>query len=447
MQGAARVLIVGKDTKSDEDLVKALHTSGFETYAGSIEQSASEVSGQRRPDIVILNMDSPEAQQNPKAFVAMARTLKESALSSRMRVLMVGGSHQMSLEGVDKDIDDLLLGPIKTVQICHRVQSLIRLNTMHEELVRRLNTSAKYGVDAPPPVHPPTKLDNASILFMGNAQGYGAIENALYKRVTLISALTFTTAMDYLNRSSFDTILIDVGSEPENYLDFIRDLRRNSRFYNLPILMLTDPGCLGDPAIAYEAGVTDFIEKPVSQDELQVRTTSLVREQRFRTSLRQIYSEARHFATNDALTGLYSRGFMLEHLANVISDAKRTSQTFTVAAIEIRNMREINEILGYASGDRLIRQVGELIGLLVRGEDLATRYTGHGFIIILPDTVSDYAVQAIKRISGVVNHTEFAIQGHNHPVSVSLNTGITGFDIKDTPEDIIDRAWSLAKPA
>ena len=442
MQGAARVLIVGDQTT--EGLQKTLHTFGFETYSGSIHESAAEVSGQRRPDIVILNMESDEARTNPRAFLALARTLKESALSSRMRVLMVGGDGNLPLEGIEADIDDLLLGPIKIHQVCHRVQSLVRLNTMHEELVRRLNTSAKYGVDAPPPVLPPRKLENANILFMGNAEGYSSIENALYKRATLIGALTFSTAADYINRMDFDTILIDVGSQPEQYLEFTRDLRRNSKFFNLPVLMLFDEGSIGDPSIAYEAGVTDVIEKPLCQDELQIRIVSLIREERFRRSLRQIYHEAKHFATNDALTGLYSRGFLFEHLSNLIADAKRTSQTFAVGAFEIRNMQQINEIIGYASGDRLIRQVGEVIGMIVRGEDLAIRYAGHKFMVVLPDTPASQGTLALKRVSGVIHHTEFAIQGHNHPVTVVLNTGLTGYKQDDTPESIIDRVWRTA---
>ena len=441
MQGAARVLIVGKEENPKEDLVKTLHTSGFETYQGSIEESAAEVAGSRRPDVVILNMNSPEARDNPKAFMAMARTLKESALSSRMRVLMVGDCKQLSLEDIEKDIDDLLVGPIKTAQVSHRVNSLVRLNTMHEELVRRLNTSAKYGVDAPPPILPPSKLEDANILFMGDAQGFGAIENSLYKRATLIGALTFSTAVDYLNRSKFDTVLIDAGDQPEMYLEFTRDMRRNSNLFNLPILMLIEPGSLKDITIAYEAGITDVIEKPVSQDELQVRTVALIREQRFRDSLRLIYTEAKHFATNDSLTGLYNRGFIYEHLSNVISDAERTSQVFSLATLEIKNMRQINETLGYASGDRVIRQIGELIGMLVRGEDLAARYSGHQFMIILPDTHSEQAIQAIRRIAGVIHFTEFAIQGHNHPVSVAMNTSISGYEAGDTPDKLVERAW------
>ena len=446
MQGAARILIVGEEENPSEDLFNKLHTLGYETFVGNIEKSAAEVSGTRRPDVVILNMNSEEAQSNPKAFVAMARTLKESALSSRMRVLMIGDNKNISLQDIEKDIDDLLVGPIKTSQVCHRVNSLVRLNTMHEELVRRLNTSSKYGVDAPPPTLPPTKLEDANILFMGNAEGFGVIENSLYKRATLIGALTFSTAVDYLNRSSFDTVLIDAADQPEMYLEFTRDIRRNSNFFNLPVLMLVDPGCLKDLDIAYDAGITDIIEKPVSQDELQIRTIALIREQRFRGSLKQVYNEAKHFATNDSLTGLYSRGFLFEHLSNIITDTERTSQAFSLAALEIKNMHQINETLGYASGDRVIRQIGELIGMLVRGEDLAARYSGHEFMIVLPDTRSNQAMQAIRRISGVIHFTEFAIQGHNHPVSVAMNTGITGYISGDTPEEIINRSWRTTKP-
>lgn len=446
MASAARVLIIGEQEKSQDSLSTALHTKGFETHVGSISESASEVAGSRRPDIVVLNMNSQEAKANPKAFLTLARSLKQTALSSRMRVLMVGGTHEIILEGAENDLDDLLLGPIKSQQVCHRINSLIRLNTMHEELVRRLNTSAKYGVDAPTPTFQPQQDDNANVLFMGDAQGFAPIESVLYKHTTLIGALTFNTAIDYLNREEFDTILIDAGSEPDQYLEFARDLRRNSYFFNLPILMLVDKKVMPDPTKAYELGVTDVIEKPVSQHELYLRAMSLIREQRFRNSLREIYKEAKHFATNDALTGLYSRGFMLEHLSNIIQDVQKTSQTFSVAAIQVKNMQQINEILGYASGDRLIRQIGELIGLLVRGEDLACRYSGQRFIVILPDTPASMAMNALKRISGVVHCTEFAIQGHHHPVSVALNTGITGYVEDDTPESVIERVWRTADP-
>lgn len=446
MASSARVLIIGAQSQAHDPLATALHTKGYETYTGSITESVTEVSGSKRPDIVVLNMESDEAQANPKAFLALARTLKHSSLSSRMRVLMIGSNRNLDLNGAEKNLDDLLLGPVKADQVCHRITSLVRLNTMHEELVRRLNTSAKYGVDAPQPIVPPDSLENAKILFMGNAQGYAEIENALYKSSTLTAALTFNTAIDYLNRIAFDCVVIDAREKPGQYLEFTQDLRRNSAFFNLPVLMLIETGAMTQPTQAYSHGVTDIIEKPVGQNELNLRTMSLVRENKFRNSLRQIYKEAKHFATNDALTGLYTRGFMLEHLSDMIRDVKKTTQTFSVAAIRIKNMKQINDVLGYASGDRLIRQIGELTGILLRGEDLACRYSSRRFIVILPDTSAKMATHALRRITGVVHNTEFAIQGYNHPVSVALDTGITGYLDNDTPETLLERAWRTALP-
>ncbi len=445
MTSAARVLIVGDSKTAQDDIAGALHQKGFESYTGDITQSAAELTGRRRPDIVILNMESSEAQRNPRAFLALAQTLKNSTLASRMRIMLVGGASELTLNGEASAIDDLLLGPVQSTQICHRIKSLIRLNTMHEELVRRLNTLAKYGVDAPEPVTPPHQINNAKVLFLGDAASFGLAENALSKRATLVGALTFSTAMDYLVRERFDMILLDAGGNPAPSLGFVEDLRRNSRMFNMPVLMLAEESILESPNHAYDSGVTDILVKPVASTQLQMRALTLIRELRFRDTLRHIYSAAKHFATNDALTGLYNRGFLLEHLAQIISDTEKTSQTFSLAAFAIRNIEEINSYMGYAGGDRIIRQIGEAVGFLVRGEDLATRYAGHKFVIVLPDTPPDAAVNAVNRIISFIHFTEFAIDGHFAPVKVKLNAGIAGYELGDSPSRLIDRAWAAAR--
>ena len=444
MNSAARVLIVGDSKPAQEDIASALHEKGFESYTGDITQSAAELTGRRRPDVVILNMDSIEAQNNPRSFLALAQTLKDSTLASRMRIMLIGGSRELNINSELTAIDDLLLGPIQSAQICHRVKALVRLNTMHEELIRRLNTSAKYGVDAPEPVTPPRQIDNAKVLFLGDASSYGMAENALSKKATLVGALSFSTAMDYLSREKFDTILMDVGANPSACLEFVAELRRNSRMFNVPVLLLADKSVLDNPQEAYGCGVTDILFKPVLANELELRTVMLIRELRFRDTLRHVYSAAKHFATNDALTGLYNRGFLLEHLAQIIADTERTSQTFSIASFAIQNIEQINALMGYAGGDRVIRQIGEVIGYLVRGEDLATRYAGHKFVVVLPDTPPEFAMNAVKRIASVIHYTEFAIEGHHAPVNVNLCTGVAGYEFGDTPARLIERAWSAA---
>jgi diguanylate cyclase (GGDEF)-like protein len=127
----------------------------------------------------------------------------------------------------------------------------------------------------------------------------------------------------------------------------------------------------------------------------------------------------------------------------MVTDANRTSQSFSLAGLSIANIEALNSELGYAAGDRVIRQVGEVIGLLIRGEDLASRYAGSKFIVALPDTPVEQAKYAIRRINGVIAHTEFAVEGHHAPVKVMLTTTLAGFQHGDTAESLIERTRNV----
>lgn len=443
MQGPARILVVGNDADNDKKFAEAITEFGFEYSIGDITQCAGELCGSRRPDVVVLNMASAAARKAPETFFALAKTLKASALSSRMRIMLVGVDSEQELNGAADDIDDMLVGPINTKQICYRMRSLVRLNTMHEELVRRLNTSAKYGLDAPVNIVPTPHIDNATVLVLGDPTQFAKIEQSLAKQATLVGALSEATAHEYLSRRSFDAVLVNSSGDLEPYIPFIKELRKESRLYNLPVLALAPADCLIHSEQFYESGFTDALAKPFSSDELKVRVNLLVRESRFRDSLKLIYQKAKHLATSDALTGLYSRGFLFEHLETMAKDANRTSQGFSIATLSISNIGGINTELGYAGGDRIIRQVGEVIGLLVRGEDLPARYSGAKFILALPDTPIERAEHAIKRIIGVVSHTEFVVENHFSPISVKLETKLTGFERGDSADKLIARSRGI----
>jgi diguanylate cyclase (GGDEF)-like protein len=269
------------------------------------------------------------------------------------------------------------------------------------------------------------------------------IEHSLAKQATLVGALCEATALDYLTRRDFDAVVINASSSIEPYISFVKGVRQISRLYNLPVLLLAERAELAGCDHVYDSGITDVIAKPYSSDELKLRMNLLVRESRFRESLKKIYQQAKHLATSDSLTGLYSRGFLLEHVSSMVTDANRTSQSFSLAGMSIANIEAINSELGYAAGDRIIRQVGEVIGLLIRGEDLASRYAGAKFIVALPNTPIDQAKYAIQRINGVVAHTEFALEGHHAPIKIMLTTTLAGFQQGDTAESLIGRTGKV----
>ena len=444
MPNAARVLVVGEDEAgATSGITEALEAQGFISMESQLDAGTSVCEGVDRPDIVILDLLNRREKESTERFVGFARSLKHSQTLASLPVIAVGDeatcSPHDSEEIRNAPVDDLIVGPVNGRQICGRVNALVRLSTMHSELVRRLNTVAKYGVDAPPISAPPTEVADATVLVIGATESFPVIEGSLSSHAALVGALSPSTALDYLSRRKFDTVIIDLDGDPAPYLEFCDTVRRNSRMYNIPILMLMPPETASDPTIEASQAITDILTKPLRSRELETRTVSLIKEMRFRDTLRGIYKEARHLATSDGLTGLYSRGFLLEHLRDMIKDSRAQGDVFSLAFLEIANIAAINSAYGFVVGDRIIRQVGEMMGYLVRGEDLTARYSGGQFCIILPDTRIEAAEVALNRIAGVVKCTALTAPDIDRPINADLICSVGELEDDSGPEAMIER--------
>lgn len=443
MPYATQVLIVGERRGgTDSRLSAILRQRGFTSADTDIAGGRDVLDGKIRPDIIIIDFAEQAAEASLDRFIAFARAIKAGETTRSLPIIAVDlAGDETRRQGLHSpDIDDVLRGPLNELQVCARVNTLVRLTTMHEELVRRLSTSARYGVDAPVIAGPPMSVEDATVLVVGATESFPVIERALSSRAALVGALTTATALDYLSRRNFDAVILDVDADAAPALDLCRAIRRNSRLFNIPVILLSPLACLDDPGAVFAEGVSDVIAKPLDQCELEGRVAALIREMRFRDTLRAIYREARHMATSDGLTGLYSRGFLLEHLENVIADARKRKRELALAYLSISNLDRLNAEHGYIFADRVIRQVGEMMGFLVRGEDLTARYSGGTFCIILPDTSPDAAKVAIRRITSVVKSTELSPDESGSSVAADLIASVIGDDGLSSAEALVDKA-------
>ena len=444
MPNAARVLVVGEDQAgATSGITEALEAQGFISMESRLDDGTGICEGVDRPDIVILDLLNRREKESTDRFVGFARSLKTSQTLSSLPVIAVGDEASCSPRDSEQirnaPVDDLIVGPVNGRQICGRVNALVRLSTMHEELVRRLNTAAKYGVDAPPISAPPKEVADATVLVIGATESFPVIETSLSSHAALVGALSPSTALDYMARRNFDTVIVDLDDDPAPYLEFCDAVRRNSRMYNIPIVLLAPAEIANHPAVEASESVTDVITKPLRPRELETRIVSLIKEMRFRDALRNVYKEARHMATSDGLTGLYSRGFLLEHLRDMIKDTRARGDVFSLAFLEISNINAINNAFGFVVGDRIIRQVGEMMGYLVRGEDLTARYSGAQFCIILPDTTLEAAEVALNRIAGVVKCTALTAPDIERPITADLICSVGQLENDGGPEAMIER--------
>lgn len=102
------------------------------------------------------------------------------------------------------------------------------------------------------------------------------------------------------------------------------------------------------------------------------------------TTRKQAEEVLRQESLHDPLTGLFNRRYMEEMLDREIQRAERNHQTIGVIMMDIDHFKQINDSLGHAAGDALLRNLGTFLLSHVRGADIACRYGGDEFILILP---------------------------------------------------------------
>ena len=401
------ILLVSFEQTAQDKLITALNKSGLNVRMCQFKTLAQTLQQQVNFDILVFNIAKLKTQDQLDSCLMLAQKIKLNPATKNIRLLCIGIDQALMQDLQSHDFDDLIFGEICIPSILSRVKAQIRLNTMQSELNRRLFIAEKYQCEALINNQLSQPVKEASILVTGRPNGYSVIEETLSPNCTLIGTLSLETAKDYLNRQAFDMVIINGGRMPTRFLSFVEQIKKNPQWYTLPVLLVAYPSKLTDSHITYEAGITDIIEAPVNRNELLLRTTSLIKEWRFRTAMAQSYLSARHIPTNDALTGLYTYSFYREHLDQIIQDHTQTQRTFTLITIAIENLPQINAEYGFMTGDQVLSQVSEILMTMIRGEDLAARISGRTFALTLPDTTADHASKVLKRIEAILKQTKF----------------------------------------
>ena len=143
--------------------------------------------------------------------------------------------------------------------------------------------------------------------------------------------------------------------------------------------------------------------------------------------------ELDELATTDALTGLFNRSAVLERLQCEINRAWRGGEPLACALVDIDHFRRINDQFGPVAGESVLRALGNVIAESCREYDVAGRYGGEQFLVILPATELDDAARVADRLRRRIEANEFACHGEGFTVTVSI--GVTQADV-DTPKEV-----------
>jgi diguanylate cyclase (GGDEF)-like protein len=251
------------------------------------------------------------------------------------------------------------------------------------------------------------------------------------ERHVIIEAENGTEAREIIRLVRPDLIILDVELPDVNGIDLCAELRADSSFRFIPIIILTSNYKLEQIVDGYQRGADDYITKdPFNPKEFELRVKARV----------QRASTLREEATLDALTGCSSRRVLFERLEDEFYRYRRYEQIFSLMICDLDDFKRINDKFGHISGDMVLKEFASFLKSSFRTSEVVARYGGEEFVILMPATDFAGARKAALRWRQCWNGKNLVIPQYSGELKVTFCGGLTMVKNDDNDITIIDRA-------
>ena len=153
-----------------------------------------------------------------------------------------------------------------------------------------------------------------------------------------------------------------------------------------------------------------------------------------------LMSKLKETSLKDGMTGLYNRRFLEEFIEQFMRQADRNKETYHVMMLDVDWFKQVNDTYGHDIGDMVIVEIGKLLHKCIRGSDMAIRYGGEEFIVMLQNASDEGAMIVAKNIHSMFAAIEFNV-GPGESMFKTMSIGISKF-----PTDG-DTIWKCIKYA
>jgi two-component system cell cycle response regulator len=390
------------------------------------------------PDIVLLDVMMPGMDG-----FEVCRRIKSNPRTAHVPVVMVTALDQPSdrVTGLDAGADDFLTKPVDDAALFARVRSLVRLKMMTDELRMRESTGQGMGLIDPAE----TLIENSQagriLVIEDRAESIAWFNSALTPTHSVSSADTFEEALVRVKGGDFDLIVVSLGMRSFDGLRLCSQLRSLPEGRHVPILVVVSDGDRRKLTQALEMGVNDYLTRPVDKNELVARVRTQLRKKRYADRLRHNVQLSLEMAITDQLTGLHNRRYMSRHLDTLLANAKKNGRPLTFVIMDIDFFKHVNDTYGHDIGDVVLKEFASRINANVRGIDLACRYGGEEFVVVMPDTDMSFAYSIAERLRHSIETTPINIGRDPGKLSITISIGIaTAEGNGDTADQLLHRA-------
>ena len=402
------MIVVAEDPAAD--LVEALGAAGAFPIVEAKWADAPTAFVAVKPAAVVI------AEPGPPANEAAARMLS-------LQIATVAGPIVPTIALAHGNMDAAIPialtadASLPVARLIARLQSAMRVRTLHATVLRRIELFSSHGGKLPMlPVG--DALDDATVLIAGRGPLYPTLSVAMGERVKVIGALSVENAARQLNARDIDGIVVGDGFSPRMVEAFLTVLAQEPRFRDVPVAVI------GEAPPDFAEVLPNIGHVDGDPARLVTRMVPLVRMHAFEARLQRMLKSLDTDGMFDPETGLLTRDSFARDLANAVAESADRSQTLSIARYSFDGALDARASL---DGARLVTR-------LIRNIDFACRDDDGAILVAFPQTDLRSAHVVARRITGDLKNGMFT--AHDE---ITANVTLATLKRGDTLDSLMQR--------
>lgn len=257
------------------------------------------------------------------------------------------------------------------------------------------------------------------------------------REIVLLEAGRTEEIQNALDKGRIDLVLMDNQMPGKSGMQWLAEIAEKQL---APVVMLTGAGNEEVAVQALQEGAVGYLPKSSLSTDKLVKTIDGALDKWTRLQQAKADKEQLEKLANfDSLTKLYNRQAGLSKLRELINRAKRYKEDFSLIMLDLDHFKKVNDRYGHLTGDDVLEKVAALIRGNLRNTDVAGRYGGEEFIIILTRTDLTGAQVVAQRIRRMIETAEMKDSAGN-VFSITVSQGLAGWDPGEDAHSLIYRA-------
>ncbi|MBF0451236.1 MAG: response regulator [Candidatus Magnetomorum sp.] len=418
-----KILIVDDERLNVKMLERQLKEYNYEILSAYCGEDALDLARNELPDLIILDIMMPGIDG-----FEVTRDIRSDKMTADIPIILltVLDSKEDRIRGLNIGADDFLNKPIMFEELLARVRSLLRLKAFHEQVkgYKKIRQSF-FPPDCVTQKDPQSDDDTLLILVQQSDDTDENIDQWIEgSPFDIIRQRDIPKTLSIINNKHISVVLIDDSVSKKDVHYLCQSIRNVAHQKNTQIVFLSGAENLDQYIDDNIHCPDDFVVKPFSASELNARLMVMSKKKKRLDSLSHRFENALHAAMTDPLTTLYNKNYFYHFLDKEVRRVKRHKTPLAIMMIDIDNFKAINDQYGHLIGDIILKDTAQLIKKCIREVDMAARFGGEEFTVILPYTDEAGAIIVGERIKNAVAQYIYEYPGSDTTYHITVSIGI-----------------------